>query len=149
MQWIDYSNAHFTDCLGIVESVVPQYVAPEEIKDFTGFLEKFAEWGCRYGVVAVDGQIIACGGLGIEGSKATLCWGLVHAQWHRRRVGSFMLEERLKWAQAMPEVERVELTTSQHTYGFFEGFGFETTGIRKEHYSAYLDGYSMVKRRPF
>ena len=70
MEWMPYSKVHYGDCLGIVDSVVPKYVAPEEIPLFTGFLKTFSARGCRYGVVAVDGRIIGCSGLAVEGSKA-------------------------------------------------------------------------------
>ena len=149
MMWSPYSESLRADCVRIVESVVPDYVAPHEVDDFTRFLDGLEEWGCRYGVVETDDAVIACGGLAIEGTVATMCWGLVRADWHARRVGTFMLLERLRWAQATPEVLTVNLQTTQRTFRFFEKFGFETVRVRGQHFTAELDAYDMVKRRPF
>lgn len=140
-----YTEADREACLEVCRSVVPTYVSPAEVADFERFLDTFERYGCRYGVVCRgQGPVIAVGGLGFEGSVATLCWGLVHAAHHKTGVGRWMLETRLGWAREAPEVTRVELATSQHTFGFFARSGFEVVGIEKDAFGPGLDRYDMA-----
>jgi len=140
-----YTPAEREACVAVCRSVVPTYVAPQEVEDFERFLDTLEVYGCRYGVVCRgEGPVIAVGGLGVEGEVATLCWGLVHTDHHKTGVGRWMLETRLGWAREDPKVTRVELCTTQHTYGFFARFGFEVDRTQKDHFAPGLDRYDMV-----
>ena len=79
-----------------------------------------------YYVVEVEGELVACGGVATSGSSMHLCWGLVHPDWHHRGLGRKLVDHRLAWAKNQPELEVVELCTSQKTAAFYERFGFET-----------------------
>ena len=79
-----------------------------------------------------------------DGAAAHLCWGLVHPSWHRRGLGTHLVEHRLTWARAQPSLDRVELCTSQKTVAFYQRFGFETTKMTPDGFWPGLDRYDMA-----
>ena len=101
--------------------------------------------GCRYVVVEdAGGEVVAVGGVAVEGDKATLCWGLVHADHHGTGLGRWLLELRLGWLRDDPAVRRVDLCTTQHAFGFFAHFGFEVVAEERDHFAPGLDRIDMV-----
>ena len=142
-----YTAADREACVAVCRSVVPAYVHPHEVPDFEGFLDTLEDYGCRYVVVSRGGgPIIAVGGVAIEGEVATLCWGLVHADHHKTGLGRWLLETRLGWLQGDLRVARVELCTTQYTFGFFARFGFEVVATETDHFGPGLDRVDMVLR---
>ena len=89
---------------------------------------------------------IACGGYGLNKTKtkAGLSWGLVHRRYHNQGYGSHSLKYRLHHIKSdYPDIE-IHLDTSQHTYQFFEKFGFIIEQITKNGYGEGLDKYDMT-----
>src|SRR5258708_7836318 len=78
-------------CLKIFDSNTPQAFLVNERDIFAKYLDNHAE---GYTVVeTVDGSVIACGGsvIGLDGGAASLCWGMVHKNWHGKGLGRFLL----------------------------------------------------------
>lgn len=129
-------------CLSVCRSAVPHFIAPHEVGLFEAFLSKLPG---DYLVIESDGRIIACGGYAIEPEKrtATLCWGLVEVARHGGGVGRLLLQTRLDAIRRTPDVDAVELGTSQHTAGFFKRFGFELVRITADGFAPGLDRHDM------
>ena len=99
-----------------------------------------------YFVLFNDFDLVACGGYGINKSqtKAGLSWGLVHSVHHNLGYGSYMLKYRLNEIRNNYLDIQIHLDTSQHTYRFFEKFGFSVNQISKNGYGEGLDKYDMI-----
>lgn len=131
-------------CLALFASNVPKFFAPHERAEFVEFLETGTD---PYFVVIDDqGQIIGCGGYFVnrERASAGLTWGMVANAQHRQGVGRFLLRARLQQICQEPDVQRVLLNTSQHTYGFFEKVGFVVESMVENGFAEGLHEYKMV-----
>ena len=118
-------------------------MANSEIEEHRQFLTEKPYAPAPYFVVEVEDTIIACGGVATDGDAMHLCWGLVHPDWHRRGLGTKLLEHRLAWAKEHPDLEVVELCTSQKTKAFYEQFGFESIKFTKDGFGPGLDRHDM------
>jgi len=129
-------------CIEIFMSNTPQYFGVEEADEFRQFLETLP---CSYFVAAQNDEIVACGGYGYHGKKQAiaLCWGMVHADLHKQRLGEFILVERLKqiYNDFGPTV--VQIDTSQHSQGFFERYGFQVKEVTENYFAAGLHRVDM------
>jgi N-acetylglutamate synthase-like GNAT family acetyltransferase len=142
-------------CLTAFKSNVPLYFTKGEIADFDHFLDNFHNpdntkgyiTTC-YDVVELDGQIIGCGGYGCKdgGETASFAWGLIHADWHKKGFGKFLLIHRLHKIQLAFPTLPIVLDTTQHSYSFFQKFGFEITKITPDFYEKEMHRYDMTWR---
>nr|WP_276562489.1 GNAT family N-acetyltransferase [Hoeflea prorocentri] len=132
--------------MAIFDSNVPTYFARQERSDFCTYLESVDAGDSPYLVLVRDDLVVACGGLIIEPGKrkAHLAWGMVDRSFHRQGVGTRLTQERLALARAIPDIEQLELATSQHTHGFYEGFGFTVSKITPDGHAPGLDRWDMV-----
>ena len=134
-------------CIDVCRGNVPKFIAEEEVVLFSRFIDEQVPSSCRYVVGRVDGAVVACGGLARDGERqvATMCWGLVQRSWHGRGLGSALLVERMAWLsrEELQAGWKFELQTSQHTYRFFEKFGFRVGGITPNGFGGGLDKYEM------
>lgn len=129
-------------CLDIFHSNVPDFFRDHELASLTDFLDSS---GCPYFVVLLGTEVVGCGGFGlrVESRTADLCWGMVHRERHRKRIGAYLLCVRLLSIAETTEAMRVRLETSQHTEGFFHRFGFETQAVKPDGIDAGLDEVEM------
>ena len=99
-------------------------------------------------------EIVACGGHGYHGKKqaVVLCWGMVHADFHKQRLGEFLLIERLKQIYKDFGETLVQIDTSQHSQGFFERYGFQVKEVYRELFRSWSSsrrhGTSIERRMP-
>jgi len=122
-----YRHNDLAACLAIFDSNLPTYFAPEERPDFESFLRDMADEHA-YQVIELDGSVVACGGLSPPANgTAGFCWGMVQRSRHRQGLGRHLAQMRLQQAATDPRVERVALSTSQHTEGFYAELGFRVT----------------------
>lgn len=125
-----YAPGDAAECLGIFDSNVPRYFAPDERDEFADFLAGLHPKTGRHLVLTDGDRIVACGGLSFEEPpRAALAWGMVDAALQGRGLGWQLTAARLDLARAMPELSEVTLATSQHTAGFYARFGFVTTRV--------------------
>ncbi|MGB0506401.1 MAG: GNAT family N-acetyltransferase [Pikeienuella sp.] len=143
-----YAADDYAACLAIFDSNVPKFLAPEERVEFQEFLGAVNADDNLYSVLIRDSAIVACGGLYIERTKrqASLSWGMVDRRLHRQKLGSALTEARLALARSRPEVDVVTLATSQHTYPFYERFGFSVTKVTPDGFAKGLDCWDMSLR---
>ena len=122
-----YHRNDLAACMAIFDSNLPTYFAPEERPDFESFLRELAEEHA-YQVIELDGSVVACGGLSPPtNGTAGFCWGMVEKSRHGQGLGRHLARVRLQQAATDPCVERVALSTSQHTEGFYAALGFRVT----------------------
>ncbi|MCD6018844.1 MAG: hypothetical protein K0S53_1965 [Bacteroidetes bacterium] len=135
--------------LDIFKSNMPLYFAEEEFPLFSAFLEKdvFVK---HYAVVFKDNILIGCGGIALnEPGKYTtephviMTWGMVHHDYHKQNFGKALLAFRISEAGKIYPGIKIALGTTQHTYRFFEKYGFKTVCFEKDHWAKGLDLYQM------
>ena len=141
-----YCEGDRADCLAIFDGNLPKFFAPEERDEFSDYLDRVERDEHPYLTVRQGEAMVACGGLWIDAQRreARLAWGMVARDLHGRGIGRMLTEARLALARETPGVERVGLETSQHTFGFYEKFGFRTTKITPNGFGAGLDCYAMT-----
>ena len=139
-----YQASDFDACLALFDSNVPRFFSPEERTDFAEFLR---DPTCPYQVVMSGGAIVGCGGIMIDAPrrKAGLAWGMVDHTRHNQGIGRALTLARIEAAIASGQVDRIELSTSQHTAGFYERLGFGTVRIIPDGFGPDLHRYDMVK----
>jgi N-acetylglutamate synthase-like GNAT family acetyltransferase len=130
-------------CLKVFESNMPKYFLPAEKEKFSAYLDELPQ---DYLLVEDDSrQVIAGGGyaLGLDGGAATLCWGMVHKDWHGHGIGQFMLWNRLSKLAQIPKMKLIRLDATQHSVEFFMKKGFKTYRITRNYYGPDLHHYEM------
>lgn len=128
-------------------SNVPAFFDESEWADFDGFLSADIGPDCHYDVVEKDGKAVGAGGLALnEDQTVSLCWGMVRADLHGTGLGKALLEHRLKRSEEIYPGRRVGVSTSQHAYGFFERFGFDTFHIETNFWAKGIHLFKMEKR---
>lgn len=130
-------------CLALFDSNTPQYFAPQERAEFAAFLAQAGGKALPYLVLEQGGVVVACGGVELRGDHAGLTWGMVARARHGQGLGRALTLARLDRLRAMPEVGAVVIETSQHTRGFYEGFGFVVTAIVPDGFGPGLDRCDM------
>ncbi len=116
---------------------MPRYFDPSEEADFAQFLLEESE---TYFVLIDESELRACGGYAFaESGEAHLAWGMVKPEFHKRGYGSKLLSYRLERLKG----KTVLLDTSQHTFGYFEKFGFKLEKITQDGYGIGLHRYDM------
>ncbi|WP_395449681.1 GNAT family N-acetyltransferase [Aminobacter sp. UC22_36] len=143
-----YMADDFSACLAIFDSNVPSFFAPEERAEFCQFLGSVNAEDRPYLVLVSKGSVIACGGLVTETEKrqAGLAWGMVDRAFHGQGLGTSLTQARLALARADPDIAELTLATSQHTRGFYEGFGFTVSKVTPDGFAAGLDRWDMTLR---
>lgn len=137
-------------CLIAFKSNVPVFFTECEITDFSNFLDslprRFAENSTHYYVIVVDDQVIGAGGFGDKDNTdvLSLAWGLVHNDFHKKGYGEVLLKHRLAEFQRLYPSKSLVLDTTQHSYGFFEKYGFEVTKFTPDFYEEGMHRYDMV-----
>ena len=149
MQLRPWTPADKAACLAVLCSSVPTFAQPHEVDEYAAWLDRAcvrgAEDPCDYLVGARDGAVVCAGGVAYARTApiATLCWGIVHADLHRRGLGSALLRARLDAARARGGVERVVLDTTDAAVGFFLRHGFVVTGRVRDGYGGGVDRLDM------
>ena len=146
-----YNQSHKQGCLAAFQSNIPVYFTPEEINDFSNFLDQRALpkeneiQSTFYYVLLKNNEVIGCGGFGERerDGTVTLAWGLVHADFYKQGFGKVLLQHRLTEARIVYPTKTIYLDTTQHSYPFFEKFGFKTTKITNDFYMKGMHRYDM------
>lgn len=141
-------------CLLIFDSNIPCYFAIHEREQFEFWLRgqdegipAYAETKAEhYYVAEQDGELVACGGFSIVKDKpvANMTWGMVARRMHGQGMGRQLFQYRIDKIASLYHGHTIRMDTSQHTYPFFEKFGFEVTGITENSYAPGLHRYDMV-----
>jgi N-acetylglutamate synthase-like GNAT family acetyltransferase len=128
-------------CLGLFKSNIPKFFLPEEVAGFEEYLEKHTRE--NYWVLESSNTILACGGIGIRGNEGRLHYGMVANDWHKKGIGSLLLNFRIGKLIDNPEIKVISLDTSQHNPRFFARFGFVQTSVKENGYGNGLHRHDM------
>ncbi|MBI3519482.1 MAG: GNAT family N-acetyltransferase [Bacteroidetes bacterium] len=136
--------------LEIFKSNMPLYFAQEELPLFDAFLDRDATVRGPYSLILKHNEIVGCGGIALnEPGKYTnephviMTWGMVDNKHHKEGLGKQLLLHRIQQAQEHYPGIKIALGTTQHTYPFFEKYGFKTVAYEKDHWGKDLDLYQM------
>jgi N-acetylglutamate synthase-like GNAT family acetyltransferase len=140
-----YLPADRDACLAVFDSNTPEFFRPHERRDLENFLDRPK---CPYFVMDHDGTIVGSGGyfMDVEGQLASLVWGMIHSNWHRKGLGRFLLLFRLREITKAGGIQIVVLQTSQHAAPFFESQGFKVMRVTKDGYAPGLDRIEMTMK---
>jgi GNAT superfamily N-acetyltransferase len=141
--------------LALARSNTPDFILPHEVAAYGAWLRRAcgpdADPGdaCAY-FVRDDpaGGLAACGGIAFAAGApvATLCWGLVRRDLHRKGIGTAMILERLALAWARG-VAVVAMDTTPAALGFFLRHGFAEVSRTRDGYGPGLDRIDLELRR--
>jgi len=141
-------------CLAIFESNCPTYFDSDEILGLENWLNgqdsdqiTYQTSSANYFyVLEVNSEILACGGFYIvkDKPKANMVWGMVNRNHHKKGYGTLLFQHRINQIKMLYPEYKIVLDTSQHSYSFFEKFGFKTHKITKDEYGPGLDRYDMI-----
>ena len=121
-----YTTDDLEPVVAIFRSNIPKYFGPSEEPGLRSFLAD-ARSG-DYSVVELGGDIIASGGIALNDDQTvSLCWGMVRADHLGTGVGRELTEFRIQKAREKHGSLPLVISTSQHTSGFYERFGFRLT----------------------
>jgi len=128
--------------LQIIRTNTPTYFAPEEEADFADYLEGERE---EYFVIESGGELVGCGGVNYTDDKSVgiISWGMIHPDFHGKKIGTALLRHRLDVLKNTPTVKRITVRTSQLTYQFYEKNGFRLIEATKDFWAPGLDMYYM------
>lgn len=140
-------------CLKIFESNCPEFFEKEELTGFKLWLNGlnnhvlvYRNSGSdHYFVLEENNNVIACGGYYVEKERPNIimAWGMVDRAFHRKGYGKQLFQYRIdEIHNSFPE-HSIILDTSQHTYKFFQKFGFTVNNIIANGYGTGLDRYDM------
>lgn len=125
MNICQYQPRDLDDVIGIFRSNIPKYFGPDEESGLRNFLAKFPD---DYFVAELDGEIIGAGGIALnDNNTVSLCWGMVRADHLGTGRGRQLTEFRIEKAREKHGSLPLVISTSQHTQGFYERFGFRVT----------------------
>ena len=137
-----YTGAERERCMAIFQSNLPPYFFQNEEKAFADFLMRPTApimWQSAVvrllAAVAIDRHRKANGGHGL---------GMVRRDRQKDGVGTFLLLNRLQGIAIQLTNCTVHLDTSQHTFTFFQKFGFEVQKISENYYGEGLHRYDMT-----
>lgn len=129
---------------------MPLYFAEEEVQLFDAFLDRDALERGPYSVVFKNDGIVGCGGIALNQPTeytnvphVIMTWGMVDHKFHKEGLGKELLLYRIAQAKEIYPGIKIALGTTQHTFQFFEKYGFKTVAYEKDHWGKDLDLYQM------
>lgn len=149
-----YQPADRNECIAIFNSNTPLYFAPEELPDFEDWLNGQDENRLayktteieKYFVITDEEKVVGCGGfyIAVNEKRGNMVWGMVANALHKKGFGRKLLTHRIETIIDNYPNYIISIDTTQHSFQFFEKFGFKTTKITKDFYAKGLDRYDMV-----
>ena len=127
----------------IFRSNIPKYFGPVEEPGLRSFL---ADVRCEhYYVGEIDREVIAAGGIALnENQTVSLCWGMVRAEYLGTGLGRQLTEYRIERSKEFFGGRPLFISTSQHTQGFYEKFGFRLTKHEPDGFGPGIDICEML-----
>lgn len=118
-----YSQADLEGVVAIFRSNIPKYFGPGEEAGLRSFLADARNHD--YFVGEVDGELVLAGGVALNDDQTvSLCWGMVRSNLIGTGLGRTLTEFRILKAREIFGELPLVISTSQHTQGFYEKFGF-------------------------
>ena len=147
---VKYSASNFDQCVNIFKSNVPEYFAQDELSEFQDYLNNISKtingWTDSFFILELDKKLVGYAGIGLNKSKkkATLSWGMVDKNYHRKGFGTLLTNYRLNLLKSVNLNLKISLDTSQYSYLFYEKFGFKIVDIEYDGYEKGMHKYYMI-----
>ena len=141
MQFRPYTNADLETVVAIFRSNIPKYFSLEEEPGLRDFL---AERMADYYVLEVAGEVVGAGGIALNNDQTvSLCWGMVRSDHIGKGLGRALTEFRIEKARENFGGLPLVISTSQHTQGFYEKFGFRLIEHTPDGFGPGIDSCKM------
>ena len=141
-----YSSDDAEICLGLFDANCPEFFAPNERADYSGFLEDAPS---GYELCLINNEV--AGAFGLIGNSATrrrLNWIMLNPQFHGVGAGRAIME-RVAALAASQSIQAVDIAASQKSAPFFARFGAVTLKIVENGWGAGMHRVDMeVSLRP-
>lgn len=119
-----YLESDIDAVVEIFRSNIPKYFGPDEEPGLREFLAGTAD---NYYVLDLDGEVAGAGGIALnDDDTVSLCWGMVHRDHLGTGLGRLLTEYRIERSLDVFGQKPLVTSTSQHTEGFYQKFGFVT-----------------------
>ncbi len=121
----------------------PKYFAAKELGDFLEYLDMF---GDDYVVVTSNGRVVGGGGYWIRAFDKVggLTWAILHPDYQGTGIGKELALYRIERIKEAGTAQRVQVETSQHSFGFYEKLGFKLIDKQPNYWANGIDLYSAV-----
>ena len=122
----------------------PRFFAPSEERSFIKYLEQDSE---NYFIIEEAKGVIGSGGFNYgfdDGKTARISWGMIHPEWQKKGVGTKLTRYRIEQIKKNPEIDKIEVRTTQAVYRFYQKLGFELQNIEKDYWATGFDLYQMT-----
>ncbi len=137
-----YGPGDLADVIDVFRSNIPKYFGPEEEPGLREFL--LSERADDYFVMEIDGERIGAGGFALNDNKTvSLCWGMIRSDLLGTGLGRELTEFRIAKAREKFGDLPLVISTSQHTQGFYEKFGFRLVSHEPDGFGPGIDNYKM------
>lgn len=140
----EYRPSDLEGVIRVFRSNIPKYFGQEEESGLRSYLGEFPH---DYFIVDIGNQIVGSGGFALNRDEQTvsLCWGMIRSDHLGTGLGKKLTEYRIvRIGERYPETPIV-ISTSQHTQGFYEKFGFVLTRHQPSGFGPGIDICEMRK----
>lgn len=137
-----YTENDAENVIAIFRSNIPKYFSREEESGLRKFLADARS--AEYFVLENDGEIVGAGGVALnEDETVSLCWGMIRHDFIGKGLGKRLTEYRIKQSREKFGDLPLVISTSQHTQGFYEKFGFRLTERTPDGFAPGIDDCKM------
>ena len=137
-----YTPDDLESVVSIFRSNIPKYFGPSEEAGLREFLSD--QRSEHYYVAELDADVIGAGGIALnEDNTVSLCWGMIRADHLGQGLGQELTRFRLEEAREKFGDRPLVVSTSQHTQGFYERFGFRLTEHTPDGFGPGIDACKM------
>ena len=138
----NYRPSDLDAVIAIFRSNIPKYFGPEEEPGLREFLA--AMRSDEYYVIEIDDEIVGAGGIALnDDDTVSLCWGMVREDRLGTGLGRKLTEFRIAASREKFGDRAMVTSTSQHTEGFYEMFGFRTVEHTPDGFGPGIDTCKM------
>ncbi len=142
MKFRKYNEDDEANVISIFRSNIPKYFSIEEEAELRNFLADISS--IEYFVVENEGAIIGAGGISLNKDQTvSLCWGMVRNDFIGKGLGKQLTEFRINLSHEKFGNLPIVISTSQHTQGFYEKFGFKLTERIEDGFALGIDNCKM------
>jgi len=72
-----------------------------------------------------------------------ISWDIIKPNQHGKGIGTKLTQHRIQYINTKPDLEKILVRTSQHTYQFYEKMGFKFLKVEKDYWAEGFDLYEM------
>ncbi len=137
-----YQDQDRIELTKIMQQLIPQYFHYNEMADFVHYLNSEID---QYFVVEDHNHIIGSGGINLFPNErlAKISWDMIHPIAQGKGVGSSLMKHRLDLLLSNPQIDTIQVRTSQLAFEFYQKHGFKTKQVIPNYWSKGYDLYDM------